>query len=408
MKTLVSQEEAAQKATEVGELLTAMIQLGGIYFVDDMGFVRSRSNPEEAVPVEIEGVVKKLMIYKEDIKDPETVVVLNPFSEGQSTSQEKTWFFCTCSIVFSNVVKMVIKNVIEKGVAIKDTTVASAEDPAFITLLSPYVEEVDAKMLNEVDMIMGSSPTSFITIYYHARTKTAHLKIGLKEAEFKDAFPKVRKKTWSFLEKIITNIFGMNPSYHDYTSNLIGCPHFDAYVHVWHRVYKSLNMFLPFIGINFDEAKFSSYIEGDKIEDYHKHTRWLAQPSLNSKTIIGGTTGKTMVSSTAATTNNKTPTPMPWMVNNANAGEPVWKQMASMMQMQRQQQQMLLASVGGAMPGMGMPMGMGVQMPMMQGNMMYQQQMPVNMMGMPMMNTGMMDPMAEKRMRLNVPGQPGL
>lgn len=402
MKTIVSQEEANKTATEVGELLTAMIQLGGIYFVDDMGFIRSRANPEEAVPVDIDGVNKKLMIYRDKIENPDQIVVLNPFSETQSTSQEKTWFYCTCSIVFSNVVKMVLKSIVDKCVMIKDPAMSAAEDPAYISLLSPYVEEVDAKMSNEIDSIMGNNPTSFITIYYHARTKTAHLKLGLKEPEFKDAFPKVRKKTWAFIEKVITNIFGLNPSYHDYTSNLAGCPHFDAYVHVWYRVYKSLNMFLPFIGINFDEVKLSQYIEGDKIEQYHKYTRWLVQPNLTKSTTIGGKTIVNNTTSSASTATAKPTTP-PWMPNNNS--EPVWKQMAEAMAVQNQQRQMMMGMMGGGMmpmapvgvPGMMAPnplamMGMGAGMPM----------------GMPQANPYANMMMPQKKIALAVPGYPGL
>ena len=383
MKTLISQEDAKQNALEVGELLTTMIQLGGIYFVDDMGFVRSRNNPEEAVPVEIDGVVKKLMIYRDNIPNPEEVVVLNPFSEGQSTSQEKTWFYCTMSIIFSNVVKIIIKNIIEKGLMIKDPTKAAAEDPAFVTLLSTYVEEVDNKMLSEIDSIMGNNPSSFITIYYHARTKTAHLKLGLKESDFKDAFPKVRKKTWQFLEKIITNIFGMNPSYLDYTSNSVGCPHFDAYVHVWYRVYKAMNVFLPFVGINFEEEAFQKYLEGEKIEQYHKHTRWLIQPNVKNANIGG----KTIVNGTSSTPQTKSaPSSPPWMAQTNSTGTPIWKQVADTMQNYNRQQQMMWSgamtpNMFGAMSGyMGQP------------------QVPINMMNMTM----------HKTVTHMVPGYPGL
>ena len=244
----------------VKNFLTDLIELGEYLIVRDDGKIVWADSIDKDILLKPNknAQAKTLYVYSIDNQDPNGIL-LNPINETTIPCEDHRWFYQTTNkllqIVFSNVLNAIIDVSLK---AKKD--VSELKEPGLAHLLSPFVNDVDEKMKDEVELITSYDYNDkLIYIQYNKKTKTCGLYTLFQdpEKEFINSFKnKIRKKFWTLLEKIFQEIFSKeeintdSPVYEYKIEKQIRCPKFRSYTDVLVYAWK---MLLPFYTLVFTE-----------------------------------------------------------------------------------------------------------------------------------------------------------
>lgn len=228
----------------INGLLTDLVELGDYLIVEDDNRIVWQDNPDTPIQLTIgtgkSAQKKTLYMYDVNIKDPDAVL-LNPINEGPVMSKDRGWFYQVVFNLFVSEFCRVMEKIVETSIAAK-TDQSALKEPIIAHLLAPVINEVDAKMLDEVKRITAPDYRKYV-IYQHYNKKTCTCSLYTcfqdEEQTLMKAFPdgKIRKKFWKFLELLFQEIFSKeNVSSKDpiYTSSVAEdtptvCPLFRTY-----------------------------------------------------------------------------------------------------------------------------------------------------------------------------------
>lgn len=276
----------------VSNFLADILEIGGLYKVD-------RNTPDKFIRNQVTGEVERvtnetksspLAIY--GTYNPDAIII-NPFSEGESTSVQATWFFSKMNCCLAmNILAMVTK-LLQLGIAeapapkkksskttIQDITTDSTLDLKLVNLLSPVVKDIDEKMLTELKLI--SKPVSnFFTLYFNKKTgcseATSILVSEVKKKQFDSK--SVRSKTWTVLETLLLGVLGTKDDLSEFIYKPVTstCRVFEGFSHLLVKIYSRLNEYSQLlIGKTFDTCELESHLT--YFEKYAKLASWCHGP----------------------------------------------------------------------------------------------------------------------------------
>ena len=209
---------------------------------------------------------KPLAIWYSGAPTTTDVVWLNPFKELAGRYPEREWFFALLSLGAARLTKQIIMKVV------KDCVSASDDNYNEFALMSKVRSKVDEKTKDEIDKI---GPLMFVSINYNKAKKTAEAQTELFDDQVREAFPKIRKKTWEAIEAIFVDIFGEDREMGDfkYTSKNLNIPETEAKLNIAIALYSALDPYAKDI-LNQDlhSAELREHLE--VLEGYAKLYEW--------------------------------------------------------------------------------------------------------------------------------------
>lgn len=305
-KQEVINDPQVSSTAQIQDLLKQFVELSGLAYADDDGYVRIRAEEGEdqyiELPVGPNKDPKHLVLYADSIKNPREVVVLNPFTESTTLTPDREWFFGsllnnTLSLNSMWLFRVLLSTALERKPKGKETTkkggkskgkTAKAAAPVSesiedIQLISPILNLVtDAKMLEEFDSVSSNiKDGEFLNIYYNRREMTVRMHCALLNPDIEKAYPSVRKTTWTNWRKIIEVVYGDLGKNYTIRAEIIGCPQLDATLKCWHTLFTKTGEYYKLVGIDVDLDRLKFHI--DNLQIYHSKAKWLTQLAISSK-----------------------------------------------------------------------------------------------------------------------------
>lgn len=303
---------------DITNFLKQFLEIGGSEEVDETSKVyhinKDKTKTLWTIPVGTPAKELPITIYDVNQVDP-NVIIVNPFAEGLTTSEELLWFYNIRSTYLSTLICKIVKRILNYSLiaANKKKKVKDKEDneefsPEIIKVISPFVGQVDDKMDLEFTM-MYDKISNFCNIVWFAKNSTCSFRCGVFENNFKESFGKrIRVKTWEVITNIIKTMFStpeiainsaedLKKTY-NYKSDNIGCTRIDAYTHLFMKIMKKLDPYLVLV----DLQNTIDYATMDK------HLEMIPYYYSTAKNMINRVISK-------AKTDVKTVTSPPWQVN---------------------------------------------------------------------------------------------
>lgn len=273
--------EATHSDECVSKFLAGLIELGGLYTVDDTPdrFIRSRVT-NEVVRINTESKSQPLAIY--GTYNPDALII-NPFSEGEAKSVQATKFFQDTNICLAMNILAMVKKLVELCIQENTATntknkkqdAAPALDLKLVNLISPVAKDVDEKVLQELKTI--SKPvTNFFMIYYNKKSGCTEVTSILTSEVKKKAFDSksVRNKTWTILETLLLRLLGTDDlAEFLYKPKTNTCRVFEGFAFTMVKLYSRLNEYSRLlIDKDFDTTTLESHL--NYFEQYAKTAYW--------------------------------------------------------------------------------------------------------------------------------------
>lgn len=271
-----------------------LIELTPATYVDGDGYVRRKEDGEcICLSTGDTKVLRPLIIYSTNISDPDALI-LNPFAEGLAKSTARTWFYNQLTMVFSNYVRMVQKFILYKAIDANDKNSKDIEDMELASIISPWVQVTDEKLLTEFESIVKSL-RDYIAIHYLAKQRETRMSVCFTSDTFKKGHPKLRQKSWKILQELLYTILDIKDTAEFNTSSKnMSCPELDATLKILYKGYAAINKYLKFIAqenitdIQFDCIDLEYFATNiELLEDYRLRAKHLISASnVKSNTPI--------------------------------------------------------------------------------------------------------------------------
>ena len=226
---------------DISAFLTGLIELGGIYTVDDSPdkYIRKKSDGKpETITIDKRNM--PLAVFGTKATD---ALIINPFAEGETDTEKHTWFYATRNMTLAAHIVALVTKILEVGAAAqkKAKDEKEPENMATVRLISKHVLDVDEKMVKEFKTI-SKELTNFFTIYYNKSTKQGEVSCLIFKQAQRKPFTSVRVKTWDVLEGIMEDILGTKDlSDFNYRPTVIGAPYFECFANILVKMYETIN-----------------------------------------------------------------------------------------------------------------------------------------------------------------------
>lgn len=287
---------------KVTDMLMKMLSLGGHLIVDINKQVHYSLSPTEPIYLTVKGdkTPKTLYIYDTNITDPNAIII-NPLAETASVGVERLMFYSTLAYVQAQWIWKILQFVVDESIAHKKDD--KETNPDLISILAPFIDQVDEKMLLELDHIKGVGIKDFCNIYYNRVKKTSTMLFGLEDesGDYFKSFPtgKVRKKSWTVFTNIIRFILKVADGKqikeeYTCTTDKVDCPHFTTFSTVWLKAWEAMTPYMQwFEGTHEEQEIVEALTEHFKyIPVYRECVVWLKQPTAagpESKFVVPST-----------------------------------------------------------------------------------------------------------------------
>lgn len=232
--------------SDVTAALKCIIEHGNVFYVDDDGYVKTRST-NKIQQINAGSCTKDLVVFQEIVKDP-NAMILNPFAEGVGKTEDQDWLFASTSTAFVYKVVDTCKFIAEVALT-QSSKEPEVELPmSLVSLVSPYLKMVDKNTISDITKITANF-VNFMSVFYKPKLKTAVFRCAVFEGPaFRDKF-KAAKKTWTFLEAVLTRLFDLDPNTPDnkkldhlvYKTSVLGYPRFDSKFNLYYKLYELTN-----------------------------------------------------------------------------------------------------------------------------------------------------------------------
>lgn len=254
-----------------------LVELGGVYYVDDDSYIRTTVN-DEPVGVIVNKKPLPIVVYQENMKMGD-YVILNPFSDSLGHNPEKFWLFRSRSVLVEKLVMECVRKIITLGIAAKDTKDDNEESNyAAMEYVTPYLDDVTTTTLKKLDKFKKGD---LLDIFYSSKQRTAQLQTKIYYEDFcKNFKPRVGKKTWQFFRKVLEQLFKTSAfeELYTYKSGMIGMQECDANLNILYKICKAIEEPVKvLLGKDLDVKTFTKHM--NNLEEYHKLSRWLVGSS---------------------------------------------------------------------------------------------------------------------------------
>lgn len=262
---------------DVSSFLKVLIEIGGIYKIDDSPdkYIRFTSD-NTLVTTNVDGVAKPLAIYGTKAND---CIIINPFVEGEIDSSRNKWFYSTRNITLSGHLAAIMQYLLKLAA---DSKKKKGEDQVTdllaLELLADDVHDIDEKMIKEFKNI-SNELTNFFNIYWNKSLNQCEVKCSLFITNQRKAFGStIRVKSWDVLERLMTRILGTN-DLGTFTKKpvTLGVPVFETFVGILVDIYSRINGALKMIGqpeVNVGELE--SHLK--YVGQYAAKAKWCVSP----------------------------------------------------------------------------------------------------------------------------------
>lgn len=268
---------------QVADDIQLLVELGGIYKVDNEYNIRSTKDNEL---IEVQGGKKKenypITIFHPGMVSDNKRYILNPFTESLTSLTELQWFWDSRSGMISNITNRMVTSI--PGLCCygkEDDHSVSLDD-----LLSQFSDVVDRKT---EDMMLQLNPESVLKMVYHRVSKTAYLKTDIYDEDFRSQFKKFRKKDWQFLEKFM-EVVGLNDlEPFKYKGQRIGLIECEARLNVLTMFCQTVNP-AAYLILDVDLKPADLERITDQLKEYHKACIWFHSASAQEDSEESGNT----------------------------------------------------------------------------------------------------------------------
>lgn len=285
----------------ITDFLKMLVEIGGVYTVDDMAHVWNAGDESPVVLSTVDGTKKQLSLYYANQTDAATVIV-NPFAESTSETKEITWFYHSRSQVMGYMIYKIMKSLLTKALEASKPKTEEAENsegaesnndlPANqFKFISPYISKVDDKLLAELN-ILKNPMLDFFNIYYAARSGVWNVRMGILEKTFRDSYGKrVRQKSWATLESLVTQLLGTKDLNKKFGSKSTqpGYGRLLAYCQTYLNLLKTIEPFKELTNLNWPNLRL-----------LEQHIEMIPQYHVRAKNIVSIGTPKDKASPTTA------------------------------------------------------------------------------------------------------------
>ena len=286
------------KAGTVEAFVRDIIHLGGVYTVDQEGYVTNRDPDNEYIcTVKCGTVDKQLMVLQDVIKDNAACIV-NPLNENTAESPDAKWLYMLLSSGLARRVIHVARFLVD-ALEIENEKDAN---PNGVHLSSKVVEfasrhkDFDSKTLGFLETI-SEKKSRFMSVWYDRKLKEAHFRCSVYDPDTALEFPNVTKKAWKSIIGLISDLFGVSADpeeaaeqiKNEFTigSDLITVPKLESILKVYLKIFQRLNKFTSLCLSDDDDFVVDITTLGHHIENleaYYKKAKWFN----NAVTTIAG------------------------------------------------------------------------------------------------------------------------
>lgn len=254
------------KQAECYDFIKHLVEFGGVYTVDDEGFIMD--NEDESVLINVSNKGIPLRVYQPNMKAGE-YAILNPLVEPLGVFNERVWFFKSRCAIIGSLTKAMMKKLAEAA-----SSTDGDIDYDKLDLVQPYLKSLDKKFIKEIEQI---KPVRLIRMHYNKKTRTATMMTDIYDEEFRAQFKGFRKRSWTAIEGLLEMFYGTDDisGIYTYKAKHIGFPESDACIHLMIMVAKAIHEYVETIlgdrKINVKElVNHLSHIE-----EYHDVSAWF-------------------------------------------------------------------------------------------------------------------------------------
>ena len=250
----------------IQEFIKLLIEADGSHEVREDHTVFCKLTGQQ-VTIVLAKTEKPLAVWYSGAPCTTDVVWLNPFKELAGRYPEREWFFTLLSLGIGRLTKHIIMKVVN------DCATMTDDNYNEFALMSKIRGKVDDKTKDEIDKI---GPAMFVSINYNKTKKTAEAQTVLFDDALKEAFPKIRKKTWEAIYEIFKAIYGDTVTPLEdfkYTSKSLNIPETEAKLNIAIALFTALDPFAKDItNQDLHSAELQQHLE--VLEGYAKLYEW--------------------------------------------------------------------------------------------------------------------------------------
>lgn len=283
------------KTSDVTNFLRYIIDTTLTNTVDADGYVVKVDSGDPVLVKDNTGK-RALILYQEQIKDTSALIV-NPLAAGLGDNPATNWFYQRLQASFNSRVIGLIDFLLTVAVEDKKKKDAKAkkkdgEDKhlpmELIRVISPIIDDVDDTTINEFHSLVADadSAVEFINIHYQPRQMRCTIRSGLFEDGYTAGHPKVRKKTWTVLTKLMRGIFNLkdDEDTHKFATKRtdVSCTKLASFLHTMFNAFSEMNGLLDIQDkeLSIDLTKWKTHL--DNIEDYANNAKFMVQPTMEA------------------------------------------------------------------------------------------------------------------------------
>lgn len=276
----------------VEQFVRFLIHLGGIYNVDDEGYIVNKGDDnEDPVMLKSENKYRPLMVMKDVIKDSEALVI-NPLNENITETPDSKWLYTCLSTGLARRILEVARHlrfIMENDK--NDEIPLNTDEVKFAAMHNDF----NSKSLEAINAI-GKKYLNFSNVGYNRRQKEAKLRCSIYDPDTFAEFPQFSNKAWKSVTKLISNLLGISEDVEQalididekyrVKSDLINVPRLEATLQVYYNIYSRLNQFLDLCNYDdqdfvIDMTEFGYHL--NNLQDYYNKAKWFVNPVVPQK-----------------------------------------------------------------------------------------------------------------------------
>ena len=296
------------KASAVETFIRDIIAIGGVFNVDDMGYIINKGDIDEPVTLKIGNQRKPLMILKEKGIDNAAAIV-NPFNGDITESMESKWLYISLNaglVRRINEIAKFVSEVVESEKTENPIPNLPSETLSFISKHKNFDDVILKQFLQ-----LTTDPTKFMSIWYNRKLKETIFRCSIYDTATKIEFPQIKPKAWKIIIDFVSALLGVSTNIeqaeqqirekYSAKSDIVTAPKLDSMLMVYIKLYTQLNPYLSMCEM-MDDPDFVVDITSlgyhlEHLEEYYKRAKWFITSSSsipNRQQTVSGVTQSPM------------------------------------------------------------------------------------------------------------------
>lgn len=280
----------SENASSVEQFARDLIALGGVFNVDDAGYIVNKVDVDDMVYLKIGNQLKRLMIIKEKGLDTDAAII-NPLNENLTETMEAKWLYVMLNaglVRRINAIAKFVSEVVESeksGNPIPDLPTSTV---AFISKHKNFDNEVLKQFLQ-----ITKDPTKFMSIWYNRKLRESICRCSIYDAATKVEFPQIKAKTWKIIIDFVSAVLDVDRNIEhaeqqirdnfSVRSEVMTAPKLESMLILYSKIYDKLNHYLDMCEM-VDDPDFvvdlttlAYHIE--HLDEYYRKAKWFVTAS---------------------------------------------------------------------------------------------------------------------------------